>query len=306
VEKRTWSFVRKLSLRHLNPAHALLAAIAAAILVCALDFFTPNELSLSLFYLIPVVVCMLFVSRTAGYSSAVLCGIAWITIQALNGRRFSTPFYLAWSVFVRIGTNFLFAFLLDILRRVLEDLREMSFRDPLTGAANRRYFEEFLGRQIDRSLRDRQPLTLLTLDIDDFKSLNDRFGHAQGDAALVALAQSIQSGIRPDDMLARMGGDEFVVLLYGMDYDISEIVGARLAEAVREGWSAIGVDSTLSMGMISYPSESVGVGAHAGAEAMLDRADRLMFEVKRSGKNGRNHVRDEARSADQGSEPSAT
>jgi diguanylate cyclase (GGDEF)-like protein len=289
VEKNVESLIRLLFSQKLSHLKVLVLAMGTTMAIFALDLVTPQELSFSLFYLFPIAVGMLFGSRKTGYANALLATLAWMAAQLISGQPFSSIFYLLWAFVIRIATNAIFAYLLDALKQVIEGLRELSLIDPLTGAANRRFFEGYLDRTIDRSVRDHQPLTLLALDFDDFKALNDRQGHDRGDLALMGLVRAIQGRIRPDDMLCRLGGDEFALVLYAMDYQKSEEVIARLMDAVRAEFEARGLDATLSVGAITYTEMD------SGARNMLKRADELLYDVKRAGKNAIKHLAEPSR-----------
>ncbi len=283
MQKNAESLIRLFTSLRMKPLQALLLSAGATTLVFILDFATPPELSFSLFYLFPLAIGMLFCDRWLGWANALFCTLAWMVAFLLSPQRSSSAFYLVWTFMVRIATNAIFAYLLDVLRQVIEGLHELSLIDPLTGAANRRFFEGYLSRTIDRAIRTKEALTLLALDFDDFKELNDRYGHDRGDEALMGLVRAIQGKIRPDDMLCRLGGDEFVLVLYGMDYDRSEEVMARLRQAIREEHAARGIESTQSIGAITFLSMD------EGAEAMMKKADELLYEVKREGKNTIKH-----------------
>jgi diguanylate cyclase (GGDEF)-like protein len=128
---------------------------------------------------------------------------------------------------------------------------------------------------------------LIAIDLDNFILINDKLGHARGDEVLKTLAEAIQKAIIPEDLLALIGGDEFVLVLSTMNYEQSEILTARLTDAVRKALSDIRIDTTLSMGVITNTTMS------DSAEMMLKRADQLMYEVKNGGKNGRKHIIDD-------------
>ncbi len=164
-----------------------------------------------------------------------------------------------------------------------EQLRERAIRDPLTGLHNRRYFAETAGRDAARAARAGEPLAILALDIDHFKTVNDGFGHAAGDLVLRVLAEILTAGVRDSDLVCRYGGEEFVVLLPGA----SMAVAAERAEAVRAEFAATPVDpgdgtairSTLSVGVAVFRGESDSI------EAALGRADAALYEAKREGRN---------------------
>lgn len=176
-----------------------------------------------------------------------------------------------------------------ILRTILDHdsiQREMARQartDPLTGLLNRRAFCEEVGRRIERLNREGQPGTLMFLDLDHFKPLNDRRGHDVGDSALQALSNLLRDAVRPADLVARLGGDEFALWLDGMD----ELAAAERAEFLRTaGPAAIApllidgdVPITLSTGVASYwPSRGDDI------DTVMRRADQAMYSVKRGGR----------------------
>jgi diguanylate cyclase (GGDEF)-like protein len=286
MNKRTELFIRLLGPKKWKIAPSMFLTIISTALVFAVDYITPNELAFSFFYLFPVALSMLVGNKIIGYISALVSGFAWMAARLLLGTEYTTSFFMIWSLLWRIASYLVFAFLLDSLRQTVADLKELSLRDPLTGAANRRYLEEYLERAISRSRRDKNPLTLIAIDLDDFKLINDTFGHTRGDEVLKTVTERIQTTIRPEDLLARIGGDEFVIILNTMNYEQSETVAERITESVRRALSSMRIDTTLSIGVMTNTT------IRDSAEGMLKRVDQLMYEVKHGGKNGRKHIID--------------
>ena len=105
---------------------------------------------------------------------------------------------------------------LDEIRRLQEQLQNDAIRDPLTNLFNRRYFMESLDRELHRARREDYPVTLMMVDIDHFKSLNDDFGHASGDRVLTAFSQQLREGMRTEDVVSRWGGEEFLIMMPGL------------------------------------------------------------------------------------------
>ncbi len=162
-----------------------------------------------------------------------------------------------------------------------EILSQLSITDGLTHLHNHRYFQDHLTREIKRASRADEPLSMLLIDIDDFKKLNDCFGHAAGDELLATMGRIMSSCVRETDLLARYGGEEFVVLAANTDWE-----GAyRLAEKIRmniDGSSFI-LDESLRPTRVTI---SVGVAQFAGnRKRFFDAADRALYRAKAAGKN---------------------
>jgi diguanylate cyclase (GGDEF)-like protein len=163
----------------------------------------------------------------------------------------------------------------------LSALAAASRRDPLTGLANRRAFEEELAREVARAVRAGAPLAVVALDVDRFKAVNDRHGHAAGDAVLRELAARACAGVRAGDLAARIGGEEFALLLPGAALPDA----LELAERVRAAIAAASVDVG---GTPLAVTVSLGCAALAPGEppaALLARADARLYEAKRDGRN---------------------
>ena len=164
-----------------------------------------------------------------------------------------------------------------------DEARRLSLTDGLTGLWNYRYFTMTIGKEIDRAARFGRPLSLLLLDLDHFKLVNDVFGHPRGDAVLVELASRLRGQVRDVDLLARYGGEEFVVVLPETDRDGAVHAAERIGAAVRRRPFGEGeeqpVDVTLSMGIAVYPDHGTT------ASTLLRRADEALYAAKRGGRD---------------------
>lgn len=158
---------------------------------------------------------------------------------------------------------------------------QSALRDPLTGAGNRVAMEQTLQREIDMSRRHAQPLSVLMLDIDHFKRVNDDHGHGAGDDVLRAIAASIKAQLRNVDMVFRYGGEEFLILLSNTGREAAAMVGERLRQATQsEEYFADGqlIEITVSLGCSTLlPGEST--------DSLLRRADSALYVAKREGRN---------------------
>ena len=164
-------------------------------------------------------------------------------------------------------------------KKYLDSCQEEAFTDHLTGLANRRRFERQLEREVERTLRHARPFCLLMLDIDDFKIVNDTQGHEAGDEALRHIAKTLQEGTRGIDLAARIGGEEFAVLLTETDFDRGAEVSERLRAAIEALVIPAVGHTTASFGVAEFPGS-----ASTGHELFL-AADAAMYEAKRLGRN---------------------
>ncbi|MEZ4225541.1 MAG: GGDEF domain-containing protein [Polyangiaceae bacterium] len=203
----------------------------------------------------------------------------------IAGARLDEPRRLRDGEYVHLGRNCLIRCGLhdELSERTVLQLYESSTTDPLTGAYNRRYFEAQLEVEVSYARRHESPLALLLIDLDGFKRLNDRHGHHAGDAMLRLLALEVQRALRPEDVFARYGGDEFVILARATTLENAERLAERLRETVGQ----------LSLGEVAPKaklSASIGVAARAGSSAcsaplLVALADRAMYRAKARGGN---------------------
>jgi diguanylate cyclase (GGDEF)-like protein len=170
----------------------------------------------------------------------------------------------------------------------LQVYRAMAYRDPLTGLWNRRYFEDRLREELSRSRRagPERRFSVMVVDVDDFKRVNDRYGHAAGDAVLKEVGEFLIAHLRNHDVACRTGGDEFAVLLPDLSAADCGALIERLRRAPLVAKEAEGTPISLSLGTASWPE------AGDSLDSILAQADRAMYAVKR-----RNKAREPDRSA---------
>lgn len=191
--------------------------------------------------------------------------------------------WIEWRFAILGGPRPLYAVGRDITQRKLLEataratsatLRELSARDYLTGALNRRTFDEVMGRELARAIRHLRPLSLVALDIDHFKKLNDAHGHEAGDVALKAVSDILRGTSRAEDFVFRIGGEEFALLLVECGPD-GAVVRARAALGAVKARTTV----TLSAGVATFPDHGVT------ATELAHRADVTMYESKASGRD---------------------
>lgn len=170
-----------------------------------------------------------------------------------------------------------------------EMMRRTSLIDTLTGVNNRRFLEQRIGEEIDRSQRNDEPLSCLFLDIDHFKLVNDTYGHQAGDYVLSIVASVIKKQLRSNDVLARYGGEEFVALLS----NIPEVMAADIAERIRESiqdlaliYNDVDINVTISIGLSTYlPSKLSTTTSNEISVQLIHSADSALYVAKEKGRN---------------------
>lgn len=243
------------------------------------DYITGYEISFSIFYLIPVTLAVFLHGKALGLVYSVICAIAWISADILAGYHFSQIYIPIWNTLVRLGYFSINTIIIAKLLDSIEQIKKVSFSDPLTNAANWRYFEEYSNMVIKSSVRLNTEIALAYFDIDNFKNINDTLGHDIGDEVLIVISGIVKNEIRSSDLLARLGGDEFAILLLNIDFDKAKEILYLLQDKVRIEMAKRKLNVTLSIGAIvfSVPPSTIG--------PMLKSVDGVMYEVKNKGKN---------------------
>jgi len=260
-------------------------SIVIVVLLGFIDFLTGYELSLSLFYLAPIAVVSWFVGRRLGLMISVVSAITWFIADFATGHIYLSPFIIAWNTLIRFGFFVIVSLLLDSLRESYQKEQELARTDHTTGIANSRHFYELARMEIDRSRRFGRQFAVAYIDLDNFKAVNDRLGHAQGDEVLRAVSYSAKRLLRSTDLIARLGGDEFAILLTeadeaGSQAAVNKIHTELMAQMRSHDWPV-----TFSIGAVifSVPPASV--------DEMIHMADELMYSVKRDCKGAIRYLR---------------
>jgi len=254
-------------------------AVFLALLVGITDYLTGKEISFSIFYLLPILLVTWYVSKILGIYFSLFSSLEWLIADQLSNPSYSHPTIPFWNMSVRLLFFLIIVFITSGLKSALEREKKISRTDPLTGVSNARYFYEFAAIELDRAKRYNHFLTIVYLDLDNFKSVNDNFGHLTGDRLLKLIADTIQDRIRAIDIVARLGGDEFVILLPEISHEDSQVVVERMKTLLLEVMKSNDWPVTFSMGMITFKSLPEGV------DRLIKEADDLMYEAKQNGKN---------------------
>lgn len=251
--------------------------IGTIFLLGALRTATDADFTFASLAILPVLAIAWIGGRNQGLLAAFLASAMWTVADLVTERQFTTPWIPWTNAATRLMTYGLVALLAAQVRRQFEREHTHATRDALTGLHNRRMFLEYGAAEVERAKSAAHSVSVIFLDLDDFKQLNDAQGHDAGDAALRATAKALLGSLRASDGVARLGGDEFAILLAEIDY----------ADAVKAGEKILR-EVNAALENFSPVKASLGVAWFAAADrlfpAMLKAADGLMYEVKESGK----------------------
>jgi diguanylate cyclase (GGDEF)-like protein len=255
-------------------------------LLCLLGWIdhATGDYSLIIFYLIPVSLVAWFVGKRNGL---IFCILAVAIRAGANGGvshfALDRPILQYWNDLIELVFLLIMSQLFSALRTNLDNEKCLSSRDPLTNALNRRSFFELAEYEVKRSNRYSLPFTVAYIDLDNFKAVNDQFGHEAGDKLLITVVNTFDSSIRSTDIISRFGGDEFVILLPETSGEAAVMLLNKIHEHLNFVMRQNNWPVSISIGAASYSK------APATADEAIQKADELMYVVKRNGKNSLLH-----------------
>lgn len=258
-------------------------AVASSVVLFAfifvLDLITNAELAFSLFYVIPIALLVWFVNVPAAAVASLIGTLLGLSLDLRSDVVPSHSIVPFWSALSSIALYVATILVLAALRSALRREQGLARTDALTGVSNHRHFREIAEMELTRSARYKHPFTVVYIDVDDFKDLNDRLGHVVGDEVLKGIASAIHETARTSDVVARLGGDEFGVLLPETENEGTARFLVRLKTHLFAILERFEFTVTVSVGAVTF------MQVPASVDAMIAAADEVMYEVKRAGKN---------------------
>lgn len=248
--------------------------LLCSMLVGVLDLFTPVEYAFSFLYLLPISFTTWFAGWRAGFFISILCTAFW-SQYLIN----EVSVAAAWNVLSTFGIFCVVTVMLYRIRQLWETESTLSRTDPLTGVMNLRAFTELVEYEIVRLKREGSPFSVAYIDLDNFKLVNDRFGHRKGDELLKAVVNCLAMNLRKTDAVSRIGGDEFTVFFPATDAQAVKVVTQKIRGELSELSKINHWATTISMGVVTC------VNGACRLDDIISIADKLMYEVKNSGKN---------------------
>jgi len=244
---------------------------ANTVVLTFLDYLVNSPHFTLPFFMLNVAFATLAFGQQVGAAAAVLSIFALAHADTVSGAGLR-PF-TEWGLFLTV----LLAMVALLVR--VNRLQEDALFDVVTGLRNHRYFQVRLREEVMRSDRNGKPTSLVVIDLDNFKRVNDRFGHAVGDYVLRQVSHVLQSNARAADIVCRYGGEEITIILPETGMPEASLVAERLRQAVEKRNDRPGPAVTISLGVASYPD-------HADqTDSLIIAADTAMYEAKRAGKN---------------------
>jgi diguanylate cyclase (GGDEF)-like protein len=266
---------------HGGLGRTVLTVAAGLVLVAAVglvDFLTGPEISLSVFYLVPIGLVSWNRRRWPGAAVAVASSAVWLVADVGAGHVYSGPAIPYWNAFVRLAIFIVVALVLSELKTGFDREKKRARVDYLTDLFNRRGFAELAAREVARANRYERPFSILYMDLDNFKAVNDAYGHREGDRVLAYVAKTIKDNVRGIDVVARLGGDEFGVFLTEAGPEGAVSAAERLRERLTEALQKRRWPVTPSIGVVTYD------GVYPTTDEMIKTVDELMYAVKKAGK----------------------
>lgn len=252
----------------------IVVGVVCTIMVFVIDVIAPDNYSFGFLYMLAIAFTTWFGGKHAGLIISVSCTVLR-SIDRFKGDIFAST----WNMLSVLAIFCIISILLSKMRMMLEIERTLSRTDPLTGVMNLRAFSEIVDYEILRHQRLFCPFSVAYLDLDNFKVVNDRYGHKKGDELLKAVVSCLVDNLRKTDVIVRMGGDEFTIFLPATDQESAKVVIQKVKEHLHQLSEGNDWPTTFSMGVLTCTH------GNCSLDEIISRADKLMYEVKNAGKN---------------------
>lgn len=244
-----------------------------------LNHLTGPDLSIWILYLIPIFLVTWFSERWIGILISIVSASTWLIADFTSGATYMDQAIPYCNYTARLCSFVILTALLSALKKAMEKEKESSRIDFLTRVGNSRYFIELANMEINRAHRYEHPLTVVYIDLDNFKAINDRFGHSTGDNLLRLVANTIKNNIRLTDTVARLGGDEFAILLPETGPELAGAITRKVQKINLEIMQKNEWPVTFSIGVVTFLTPPSTV------DEILKISDNVMYAAKNNGKN---------------------
>lgn len=252
--------------------------------VSYIQHLTGPELALTLFYLFPIILAIWKAGIWAGIIISFTASAMWFAADYMALNKFSGIIVLYFNFTFRLIGFLIITYIVSELKSTLLKHMDLASTDPLTSILNKRAFYELSAIELHKAGRYNHTLSILCLDVDNFKYINDNFGHHTGDLLLKTVSDIIKSNVRKIDVVGRLGGDEFAILISRNGTESAFFVANKLRNLLLEAMQKNGWPATFSMGLATFESPPETV------EELVQKGDILMYTAKKNGKNMIKHL----------------
>jgi diguanylate cyclase (GGDEF)-like protein len=243
-----------------------------------LDYAT-GEFPFALFYLVPICLITWFTDILTGIMVSFACSLSWFFDKYTITDKMKSASYPYWNAVVIFGFFTIVTIILAALKKALEKEKEYAGNDYLTGAQNRSYFVETVNNEINSARENRRPLSIAYIDIDNFKQVNDTMGQSVGDQILRHVVALIRDNMRETDVVARLGSDEFALLLPETPPEQARLLIIKLRSVLLNGMSIDRWPVTFSIGLVTF------AGPPSTIDKLFNAAESAMSAAKNGGRN---------------------
>ncbi len=257
-------------------------AIFGLVFASFVRYISPPELQVTFLYVLPISFATWFLSTWVGCTFVVAATGILVVFDLINSQSIHHN-VLGWDTVLNLFFFSAVVFIFSEVRALYDREQELSLHDPLTGLLNNRAFLDKVTTENRRLQRHPGSLTLVYVDLDDFKQVNDARGHSAGDTLLKSLAGMMTNTVRSTDFVARLGGDEFAILLPDTNAEVARTVLAKIQERLLSQLREQNYLVTFSIGAVTFTQ------TQTDPASMIYRADEAMYAVKQRGKNGIEH-----------------
>ena len=269
--------------RNYSKTIVVLLGFSFSLVISFIKYLTGPEWAMSAFYIFPIILVAWNAGIAAGIVISFFSAITWLFADLMLLDYFSNPIIPFLNETFRMVVFLVIIFIIFKLKTALENQQKLAGTDPLTSVLNRRAFYDLAGLELNSARRYQTPTSFLYLDVDNFKGINDHFGHRIGDALLCSVVKEIQNNTRAIDVIVRFGGDEFGILFANTGAESAGKVVEKLKDALSDLVRDKGWPVTFSIGLATF------IKAPEKIDEMIDVADTQMYYAKQEGKNQIRH-----------------
>jgi diguanylate cyclase (GGDEF)-like protein len=243
------------------------------------DFITGNEVNVLILYLIPICIVTWYIGEISGIVAADLSAGAYLASDLVNKKAGTYGIVDIWNAVMFLAFFSIVVIILSRLKKTLIREKNLARIDFLTDIYNLKGFYDFGAREIDKCRRYLRPISVAYIDCDNFKQINDTYGHQVGDELLKMIAATIVDNVRITDLAARLGGDEFAIMISETGQDAVKNVIERVRKSLQNMVQTKNWPVTFSIGVVIFNN------APETLDEAVRKADELMYKVKKNGKN---------------------